>query len=88
MSDMTKSHLANGNFGRRTFIKSAAAAGVVLVGWKPTLGRGGVLQKTNVASVGVGGMGASDLGQISSHPEVAMVALCDVDRNNLKSAAD
>ena len=88
MSNMTESHLANGSFGRRTFIKSAAAAGVILVGWKPTLGRGGVLQKTNVASVGVGGMGASDLGEISAHPEVAMVALCDVDRNNLKSAAD
>ncbi|MDA1025100.1 MAG: Gfo/Idh/MocA family oxidoreductase, partial [Planctomycetota bacterium] len=88
MSNMIESHLANGSFGRRTFIKSAAAAGVILVGWKPTLGRGGVLQKTNVASVGVGGMGASDLGEISAHPEVAMVALCDVDRNNLKSAAD
>ena len=80
-------HLST-NFGRRSFIKSAAATGIVLAGWRPTLGRGGVLQKTNVASVGVGGMGASDLGQIAAHPEVAMVALCDVDRGNLKSASE
>ena len=72
-------HLST-NFGRRSFIKSAAATGIVLAGWRPTLGRGGVLQKTNVASVGVGGMGASDLGQIAAHPEVAMVALDAVER--------
>ena len=74
--------------GRRTFIKTAAAAGVVLAGWKPTLGRGGVLQKMNVASIGVGGMGASDLAQISSHPEVVVVGLCDTDANNLGKAGD
>lgn len=72
--------------GRRTFIKTAAAAGVVLAGWKPTLGRGGVLQKLNVASIGVGGMGASDLSQIASHPEVTIVGLCDTDANNLGKA--
>ena len=33
------------------------------------------------------GMGASDLGQIAAHPEVTMIALCDVDRGNLKSAS-
>ncbi len=72
--------------GRRTFIKTAAAAGVVLAGWKPTLGRGGVLQKLNVASIGVGGMGTSDLAQISSHPEVVITGLCDTDSNNLDKA--
>jgi predicted dehydrogenase len=72
--------------GRRTFIKSAAAAGVVLAGWKPTLGRGRALQKLNVASIGVGGMGTTDLAQIASHPEVAIVGLCDTDSNNLGGA--
>ena len=72
--------------GRRTFIKTAAVAGVALAGWKPTLGRGGVLQKLNVASIGVGGMGSTDLAQIASHPEVVVVGLCDTDANNLGKA--
>ncbi len=72
--------------GRRTFIKTAAVAGVALAGWKPTLGRGRVLEKLNVASIGVGGMGKSDLAQIASHPEVVVVGLCDTDSNNLDAA--
>ena len=72
--------------GRRTFIKTAAVAGVALAGWKPTLGRGRVLEKLNVASIGVGGMGKSDLAQIASHPEVMIVGLCDTDSNNLGAA--
>jgi predicted dehydrogenase len=39
------------------------------------------------AGIGVGGMGASDLGQIASHPDVDIVALCDVDADNLAKAA-
>ena len=83
---MTAPLRSSDSAGRRTFIKTAAAAGVVLAGWKPTLGRGGVLQKLNVASIGVGGMGASDLSQIASHPEVTIVGLCDTDANNLGKA--
>ena len=44
-------------------------------------------QRLRLASIGVGGMGASDLGSLSSHPKVDVVALCDVDSNNLASAA-
>lgn len=39
------------------------------------------------AAVGVGGMGASDLAQIASHPDVDVVALCDVDRERLAAAS-
>src|SRR5690606_21912178 len=38
------------------------------------------------AHIGVGGKGAGDLNAISSHPSVDVVALCDVDSNNLAAA--
>jgi len=41
----------------------------------------------NVAAIGVGGMGAGDLGSVASHPQVRIVALCDVDAGRLESAA-
>lgn len=44
-------------------------------------------QRLRLASIGVGGMGAADLGSLSSHPKVDVVALCDVDANNLAAAA-
>ncbi len=43
--------------------------------------------KLRLASVGVGGMGASDLSSLSSHEKVEVVALCDVDQANLEAAA-
>lgn len=42
--------------------------------------------KLRTAHIGVGGMGASDLRSISSHPLVEVTALCDVDSNNLAAA--
>src|ERR1044071_6205257 len=36
-------------------------------------------EKLNVACIGVGGQGGSDLGQIGGHPAVNIVAMCDVD---------
>ena len=41
--------------------------------------------KIQVMCFGVGGMGASDIGQVASHPLVEIVGLCDVDRNTLAS---
>ncbi len=38
------------------------------------------------AAIGVGGMGKGDLRDISSHDQVEIVALCDVDFENLKAA--
>jgi len=43
-------------------------------------------KRLRLASIGVGGMGASDLDSLSSHPAVDVVALCDVDTNNLGGA--
>ena len=79
--------IGSSRFNRRTFIRTSAAASATLMTWRPTLGRGGALEKLNVASVGVGGMGRSDLGQVASHSDTVIVALCDVDRNNLNAAA-
>ena len=71
---------------RRTFIQTSAAASAGLVTWRPTLGGGRSLEKLNVAAVGVGGMGANDLGEVASHPETVIMAICDVDSNKLNQA--
>ncbi len=42
--------------------------------------------KLRTAHIGVGGMGAADLGSIASHPKVEITALCDVDSNALNAA--
>ncbi|NKI31049.1 Gfo/Idh/MocA family protein [Croceivirga thetidis] len=42
--------------------------------------------KLRTAHIGVGNMGGEDLRDIASHPEVEVVALCDVDAINLSSA--
>jgi len=44
--------------------------------------------KLNVAFIGVGGRGAGNLGEVAASPHVHVVALCDVDRNNLNLAGD
>ncbi len=43
-------------------------------------------KRLRTAHIGVGGMGAEDLGAISSHEKVDVVALCDVDSNMLEAA--
>ncbi|MAT13955.1 MAG: oxidoreductase [Planctomyces sp.] len=44
-------------------------------------------KKLRTAHIGVGGMGGADLAQISSHPRVEVVALCDVDAGRLAEAS-
>jgi predicted dehydrogenase len=64
---------------RRTFIKSlsAGAAGLSLApAW---LKAAGANDKLNIASVGVGGKGWSDLMGITASPHVNVVAICDID---------
>lgn len=41
-----------------------------------------------LAGIGVGGMGGADLASLSSHAKVEVVALCDVDANNLAAASE
>ena len=69
-----------GRFSRRRFLGSVAASGVAL----PLLSsarivRAGANERLNLASVGVGGKGWSDLLAITASPQVNVVALCDVD---------
>jgi predicted dehydrogenase len=71
--------------GRRHFILTAAAVGAAtqLPWWVRRAAAQGASSKLRVACVGCGGMGASDLAQVASHPGVSIAALCDVNRDTL-----
>jgi predicted dehydrogenase len=77
------------NQSRRDFLKntSLAAAGFFIVP-RHVLGKGYIApsDKLNIAGIGVGGKGASDLAEFAKSPKVNIVALCDVDdRQSVKS---
>ncbi len=71
---------------KREFIKKSGLGTVGLVLAPSFLQHG--MQKTRLrtAHIGVGNMGGEDLKAISSHKLVDVVALCDVDANNLAAA--
>ncbi|NVK83379.1 MAG: Gfo/Idh/MocA family oxidoreductase, partial [Cytophagia bacterium] len=70
---------------KRDFLKSAALLTTASV--LPTsVWAMGKADKLRTAHIGVGGMGMEDLKAISSHSAVDVVALCDVDANNLAAA--
>ncbi|HEX8609265.1 MAG TPA: Gfo/Idh/MocA family oxidoreductase, partial [Pedobacter sp.] len=75
---------------RRKFLQSAAVAAI-----SPSLllssfsaGAKSPGEKLRHACIGVGGMGAFDLSNFKSHPEVEIIAICDVDTDILKKAAE
>ncbi len=73
------------SFQRRDFLKSSivlAAGGVWPRFAYSALANG----KLRTAHIGVGGMGAGDLRSVSSHQQVEVAALCDVDANRLEAA--
>ena len=71
---------------KRDFIKtSVALAGSALLPSSIFAIPKGV-KRLRTAHIGVGGMGAADLDSIASHNAVDVVALCDVDQNNLNAA--
>ena len=71
---------------RRNFIKSSAALASISI--LPTsLWASSKNGRLRTAHIGVGGMGESDLNDISSHKSVDVVALCDVDSMALSSAS-
>jgi len=79
-----------GALTRRSFLGVAAGLGAgATLRAQPGLVRGSRRVKGLVrhAAIGVGGMGASDLEQISNHGAIDLVALCDVDESNLQAAA-
>jgi predicted dehydrogenase len=71
---------------RRSFLHTGAAvAAVPLLG--PRLSIPTPAETLRVANIGVGGMGAGDLNNVSKGKNVRIVALCDVDANRLGAAA-
>lgn len=65
---------------RRSFLKASAIAGATfpLMSQSPSLAAN---SKLNLAAVGVGGKGWSDLTSIAASPYVNVVALCDIDES-------
>jgi predicted dehydrogenase len=79
----TRLHLS-----RRQFLQTASAASAALFAPRIRLGAASPNSSLQHACIGVGGMGAGDLQNFASHPKAKVVALCDVDANALKAAAD
>ena len=75
---------------RRQFVKTSAAVAVATPFLGACLARGAEANsKLNHACIGVGGMmGGNDLQNFKQHPKVEIVAICDVDENHLKKAAE
>jgi predicted dehydrogenase len=69
---------------RRSFLRSSAVAGAAVIG-APAIVRGQNLnEKLNIAIIGAGGRGAANLDGVASEN---IVALCDVNADNLAAAA-
>lgn len=73
---------------RRNFLKHVSMAGVAAPLMLPRLSLASPPSgKLQHAAIGVGGQGASDLACIFSSGKVNVYALCDIDEENLKKAA-
>ncbi len=74
---------------RRSFLAAGGAGlGLTLSACMSTPKRRVVSGRMRHASIGVGGMGRVDLERISSHPQVDVVAICDVDSAMFEEAAE
>lgn len=71
---------------KREFLKKAALLGSSVALLPSAALAFAKNDRLRTAHIGVGGMGAEDLKAISSHALVDVVALCDVDANNLAAA--
>jgi len=81
LKGMTPSHLS-----RRRFLQSTTAS-LLVAPWMTSDARAASPNaKLRHAAIGVGGMGASDLKQLASHPLTEITALCDVDTGFLNAA--
>jgi len=79
----------NSAVSRRKFLQSAAAVAIVPSFLMQSLASAKIPgKKLRHACIGVGGMGAYDLGNFKAHPDVEIVAICDVDSDALKRAAE
>lgn len=95
---MSEKKHSNPAISRRSFLKSSALASTaavvaptILTGCT-TINEGVVTRSTrpsgkiHMASIGIGWQGGSNLGQFLQHPDVQVVAVCDLDENHLKKA--
>lgn len=69
---------------RREFLISATVSATAIAGFPAILAARSPSEKLNLAIIGCGGRGASNLGDVSSEN---IVALCDVNEQNLEAAA-
>jgi predicted dehydrogenase len=70
---------------RRDFLQKTAAGAIAAPLILQSCNWSGKLRH---ACIGVGGMGKVDLQNFISHPDVEVVAICDVDAENLRQAAE
>src|SRR5437016_2593868 len=88
-----RSHSPGAAWSRRQFLYAATVAGLgapLLTSCVSDQPRPRIISpngKLNHACIGVGGMGWNDLQNFLQHKRVQIVALCDVDANNLDKAA-
>ncbi len=73
---------------RREFLKRSLGAGLSTVTFPTFLSAQSPNRRIQHASIGVGGMGWGDIQQIGSHPNVDIVAICDVDTARMGAAAE
>jgi len=74
------------NKERRDFVKKSSL-GILGLALAPSfIGKMGPHNRLRTAHIGVGAMGGEDLKAIASHELVDVMALCDVDANNLAAA--
>ena len=71
---------------RRHFIKSTAALAGTAFAPNILLGAGNSSKQLNVAAIGCGGKGGSDISEISNGNRIAF--LCDIDQNRAKGAKE
>src|SRR5437870_6229381 len=86
---MSKTRFSSSSMTRRQFLYNSGivAGGLALAGKaaaRPQSRRLSPNEKLNLAIIGVGGRGAEDIKQVSTEN---IVALCDVNENNLDAAA-
>ncbi|MEY4892215.1 MAG: hypothetical protein RIQ34_827 [Bacteroidota bacterium] len=84
MKKRSASTISRGQFLRQTTV---AAAGFMIIP-RHVMGNGFIApsDKLNIAGIGVGGKGASDLMEFAKSPFVNIVSLCDVDDRQAKDA--
>lgn len=84
---MSPPHASRRDFLKTSTLAAAATALPVAAGASRTA-QADDNRKLRTAHIGVGNMGLSDLKSIMSHPQVNVVALCDIDADFLAKAAE